>query len=250
MYAKSKILFIICAFGIYLLIQSCAPNHLLGLKFLAEKHFVEFPDGRIKSFYFRKDYSYKENKTSLRLEAFNENDINKIYANIDSAIIQEITVKDLQTKFKDYKYILLSMYYLCPVTYKYSIEQYNQLIDTISKTSNYSDNVAFVFLSTSYDFKRIKYALELSDYHYQSYIIPSSEYGNIKTIKELNFIKELCPICYDKYKYYAITNTIFLIDNNGKVIKVIESQVNETNDGTSIKDFENVKRELIGLIKE
>ncbi|MCX6257847.1 MAG: hypothetical protein NTW49_08140 [Bacteroidia bacterium] len=241
---------ILCITSLSIFLSSCASDHLLGLKFLPVKYYYELPDGRIiSSWYVTLDSSKKKNKTTLRAGKFNRNDIDKYCQYKDTATIQELTVQNLKTDFSNYRFTLISIYYGCPGSFKFDLWQFNKLADTLSKVMNSTDKFAFALISLSYDFARVKYFLNACHYHYQSYLIPTYKYGEELQTKELNFIRELCPSCYDSLKYYAIDDNMLLLDSHGQVLKVIEYEINESG-RKEIKDFDDVRDELLKLAKE
>jgi hypothetical protein len=201
-----------------------------------------------KSYTMAGDRQSKKNKTYMTLGKFNKNDINKNYENIDSMMIQEITVNDLKTQFTEFDYTLISIWYPCNGTMTYEVRQYIELVDTLMNVSKNSKRMAFVFASLTYDFYYLDLILKSFDYHLQSYVIPSSPYHEKVYLKSLSFIKELNGKNYEIYKDDSIIYTVLLLNKNGEVIKMIEPK--RTDEGKKvIKDFDLIRNELIELVK-
>ncbi|MBT7144358.1 MAG: hypothetical protein HN894_13600 [Bacteroidetes bacterium] len=244
-----KYQYLLLLFSLFLC--SCNTINDLGLKYFPDDYVFEKADGSTyRTWNIAKDRQNYKNRTSLKLGDFNKNDINKYYENIDSSTIQELTVKDLQTQFNEFDYTLISIWYGCPGTYFYELWQYRDLVDTLSKIAENPNKIAFVLASLTYDYRIIDRVLKGYKYHYQSYIIPSKPYSEKCLLKTIFFAKELCPECYAKLKDDISENTIFLLDRNGKVVKMIDYQYDEETWKKEIKDYDKVRDELISLMKK
>ncbi len=145
---------------IIILLSSCKPV----------KYTYKTKDGisqNRKSYTMAGDRHKKKNETTMVLEDFDRNDINKYYESIDSMTVQEITVTNLQNHFVNYEYTLISIWYPCSNTMIYEVKQFIDLVDTLNSLSK-TKNKAFVFAGLSYDFHYFDLILKSFDYHFQS----------------------------------------------------------------------------------
>ena len=238
----------LCFILILLVISSCSSNHLMGLKFMPIKYAFENPDGSVwYSWSVAKDKSDKENETSLRVTEFNKDDINRVYEQSDTVEIQELTVSNLKTDFRAYDYTLLGVWYGCGGAVNYEIKQYVELVDTLSQVMSHPKKMAFTFASLSYRYTLIENVL--SKFHYQSYVIPTREYGDVCVLKEQEFLRELSPEFYNEKKSHVVRYAIFLLDGHGNMLKYIEYDFDPAV-GTIVKDFKKIQEELLGLVSD
>ncbi len=213
-------------------------------------HQITRADGSTYKTFLAKDGYKSSNKTNLSIEEFNPEDINHLYKEIDSMIIQKITVEDIKTQFIDFDYILLSEWYAsCSSSGYAAYYQFKQLVDTISHVQkNSTRKVAFVLTSVSYHYSDILRLLKKYNYKYQIYIISHEQYGEYIFTKQTKFNIELCPELYSKYKDDISSLNCILLNSKGECIKVFEAKYNKEKHRNEIINFDQNRDYILNLV--
>ena len=109
-----------------------------------------------------------------------------------------------------------------------------------------SGNVGLVLASVSYDFNYINNYFNKWKFPFQSYIIPSPSYPEKLLLKEIFFIRELCPECYTAEKDDIEKYFLFAIDKNGKVVDKVAARYDGVSIAPDLERFaKNIKASIL-----